>query len=261
MNLRYFFGAIISIPLLPIIYFQGKRVRASVPKLPEAQGTEGKVGQGTPFKMLAIGESTIAGVGAKTHNEGFTGAMAKELAENMNVEVSWKVYARSGYTAKRVAQKIIPKVEEESADLIVIGLGGNDAFTLNSPANWIKDVNVIVTKLRLKFPDVPIVFANMPPIKLFPAFTPAIKFVLGNLVEIHGEALDKYVSNKDNIFYNAEKVTLESWISRWKIEADPSEFFSDGVHPSILTYQTWGKDLARFVLDKNILSSKFTQQG
>ncbi|MFT5641984.1 MAG: lysophospholipase L1-like esterase [Cyclobacteriaceae bacterium] len=255
MNIKYILGAIVSIPLLPIIYFQGKKVRVSVPKLPEAQGAEGKDGTGKPFKMLAIGESTIAGVGAETHSQGFTGAMARELAEQLSLEVSWKVYARSGYTAKRVGEKIIPKIAEEAVDLIVIGLGGNDAFTLNTPAQWIKDVDLVLINLRVKFPDTPIVFANMPPIKLFPAFTPAIRFVLGNLVEIHGQALRKYIHHKPNTYYNQELVTLEVWMSRWQIKAKPSAFFSDGVHPSILTYQTWGKDLARFVVDKKILTS------
>jgi len=254
MFLKYILGAIVSIPLLPIIYFQGKKVRASVPKLPEAKGNEGMVGEGRPFKMLAIGESTIAGVGVKTHEEGFTGAMAKELAACLNVKISWKVYARSGYTAARVRSKLLPKILDQNIDLIVIGLGGNDAFTLNRPWVWVRDVKGIIEDLQEKYPATPIVFANMPPIKLFPAFTPAIHFVLGNLVEIHGEALGKLVQSMPNVYYNSDVITLDRWLKRWNIDPETAQFFSDGVHPSKLTYQTWGKDLARFVLDKKVLN-------
>ncbi|MEQ8239123.1 MAG: SGNH/GDSL hydrolase family protein [Cyclobacteriaceae bacterium] len=253
MNLKYILGAIVSIPLLPIIYFQGKKVRASIPKLAEAVGNEGEVGEGRLFKMLAIGESTIAGVGVKTHEEGFTGALAKELAAGLNMKVSWKVYARSGYTAARVRSKLLPKIMDQNINLIVVGLGGNDAFTLNRPWVWVRDIKAIIDDVQKKYPDTPIVFANMPPIKLFPAFTPAIQFVLGNLVEIHGRALEKLVKNMPNVYYNSDLITLEGWLRKWEIDPGTAQFFSDGVHPSKLTYQTWGKDMARFILDKKVL--------
>jgi lysophospholipase L1-like esterase len=143
MNFRYVLGAIISLPLLPIMYFQGKKIRASVPRLPEAKDTEGysQNTSGNKLTVLTIGESTIAGVGVKTHREGFSGTLADELAFKLNASINWKVYARSGYTANRVIEKIIPKISEESVDLIVIGLGGNDAFTLNSPRKWKKHIH------------------------------------------------------------------------------------------------------------------------
>ena len=109
MNIRYLSGAIISFPLLPLMYYQGKQIRASVPELPEAKGNEGQYqsnGKNTSvLNIISIGESTIAGVGVKTHEEGFTGTLAKELSNLFNVSVKWKVYARSGYTAKRVEKK------------------------------------------------------------------------------------------------------------------------------------------------------------
>ena len=71
MNLRFLLGALISIPLLPLMYYQGKRIRASVPKLPEAKGLEGSFQinekNERPVKIISIGESTIAGVGVETH--------------------------------------------------------------------------------------------------------------------------------------------------------------------------------------------------
>lgn len=74
MNLQYTLGLLISILLLPLLYWQGKRIWASVPQLPEAEGTQGqalfKVGEQRPLKMLALGESTIAGVGVRTHEVG-----------------------------------------------------------------------------------------------------------------------------------------------------------------------------------------------
>jgi lysophospholipase L1-like esterase len=190
-QLKYYLGAIVTVPLLPILYQQGKRVRSSVPVLPEAQGPQGVAGNASDskFRLLAIGESTIAGVGVATHQEGFTGTLARELASKLNRQVEWRVYARSGYTARRVTQKILPKIQEKEADLIVVGLGGNDAFTMNSPAKWQAQVRALVGGIRQQFGATPIAFTNMPPIKSFPAFTPLIKLTIGNLVELLGDAL------------------------------------------------------------------------
>ncbi len=256
MNFKYIFGVILSIPLLPLMYFQGKKIKASVPELPEAKGIKGSTTNANSKKtlnLLTIGESTIAGVGVKTHEEGFTGTLAKELSSRLSANVDWKVYARSGYTARRVHQKIIPKIQESHADIIVVGLGGNDAFTLNRPNTWRKDMSMLITALKLKFPFATIVFCNMPPIKEFPAFTPLIKFVIGNLVELLGKELNEIVQKYDNVYYIDEVITLQRWIKKMKIEAPKSAFFSDGVHPSKLAYQTWAKDMANTIYNDKLV--------
>ncbi|NVJ89722.1 MAG: SGNH/GDSL hydrolase family protein [Flavobacteriaceae bacterium] len=251
MSLRYFLGAIISFPFLPILYFEGKKIRKQVPKLPEAKNPEGyiKNKSNRTLKVIAIGESTFAGVGVDIHENGFIGALVKEIARKHNLSVLWKVYAKSGFTARKVHKTIIPNITETNADLIVIGLGGNDAFKLNSPDFWGLQINLIIKKLNQKFPDTPIYFTNMPPIKEFPAFTRIIKFVIGNLVELLGKKLNAIVKRKNKVYYNNELIKFDTWQNRYKIKGDINSFFSDGVHPSFITYQTWGKDMANYILN------------
>ncbi len=230
------------------MYLQGKRIRAKVPQLPEAEGFEGHCysneRSGSTLNVLSLGESTIAGVGVQTHEEGFTGTFAKELSRLFISNVKWKVYARSGYTAREVERKIVPNITEQQADIIVVGLGGNDAFTLNRPSKWKAEVRTLIAAIQSKFPDAIVVFCNMPPIKEFPAFTPLIKFTLGNLVEILGEELRNAVSDFDNVFYFGKTITLKAWIDKYQLNVNREDFFSDGVHPSKLTYQTWARDVA-----------------
>lgn len=254
LNLKYFFGSLISIPLLPILYFQGKSIRKNISQLPEAKGVEGvEVINSDPhkLKLLVLGESTVAGVGVETHEEGFAGTLAKGLSHLLEKNIAWRVYARSGYTAKRVQYKIVSKITESEFDMIVIGLGGNDAFTLNSPKKWAQDVQNLLDELRSRFGDVPIYFTNMPPIKEFPAFTKTIKFVVGNLVELLGEELKAIVSVNNNVFYNSEIITISGFTKRLNIEPKGKVFFSDGVHPSKFTYQIWAKDMSKFISVKN----------
>lgn len=258
MNWRYYVGALLVVPTLPVLYIHGKRIRAQVPKLPEAEGPHGicQMNDGNDeLKLICIGESTIAGVGVKTHSEGFAGTLASELSKQLSTTVAWKVYAESGLTANDVVKKVLPTIKSEKADLIVIGLGGNDAFTLNRPEKWTKSIENIITILRQRYPLTPIFFTNMPPIKAFPAFTPLVKMVLGNLVELLGDTLEKTVAKVPDVYYYSHRRTLEDWVSRLGIDAHPADFFSNGVHPSPLTYQTWAKDMARFILDQNIAKS------
>ncbi|PQJ81193.1 SGNH/GDSL hydrolase family protein [Polaribacter glomeratus] len=252
MNFKYYAGVLISIPLLPLMYFQGKNIRKSVPQLPEAKEPKGFVNGNfnKTINILSIGESTIAGVGVDYHKNGFTGTLATTLSTALKSNINWRVYAKSGYTVKQVCSKIIPKIEETTADIIVIGMGGNDAFTLNSPKKWISDINKLIDLLQHKYPKTPIIFTNMPPIKEFPAFTKTIKFVIGNLVEILGKELNNNIKNKENVFYYDEIITLKEWSKKHSVtDSNPKTYFSDGVHPSLLTYQIWGKEIGEFIVN------------
>lgn len=251
MTLIYGLGALISMPLLPILYFQGKRIKASVPRLPEAKDGQGSclTSSNRTLRILTLGESTIAGVGVTTHEEGFTGTLAEELSIALNKNIDWKVYAKSGFTAKKINEHIISSITENQIDLIVIGIGGNDAFELNTPKRWSTDVRELIKNVQAKFKTVPILFINMPPIKEFPAFTSLIKFTIGNLVDILGKELEKLVKDFENVYYYSRVVRSSYFIERYNLNISPKDFFSDGVHPSKITYQIWAKDVSNYIVE------------
>lgn len=254
MKVKYVLNRIKSILLLPLLFYQGKQIRKKVPSLPEAKNPVGfiNLNSNEALKMICIGESTIAGVGAEIHENAFSGTLAKTLAEALKKNVSWKVYARSGYTMNRLNKKLIPKIEADELDLIVIGMGANDAFRLNNIKNWNREVENCISKLRSKF-SCPIVFLNMPPIKEFPAFSSSIKSTIGELVEFLGAALKENIQDKEKVYYNEEVVTLEQYSKRYKLDQTIDKYFSDGVHPSLLTYQIWAKETAKFIMQKGVL--------
>ena len=256
MNLTYTLGALLTIPVLPLMYVQGKRVRATMPQLPDAKGIQGVSLADTPrgnLSLLTIGESTIAGVGVQTHQEGFSGSLAKELSQRFQFHVEWKVYARSGFTAKSVRKNLVPQIQETATNLIVIGLGANDAFTLNTPGRWRRHVRRLITDLQATCPEATIVFCNMPPIKDFPAFTSLMRFSIGNLVEILGKELVTLVREFEGVYYYDRMITLQDWIERFDMDVTAADFFSDGVHPSKLTYQTWAMDVAEEIERRGML--------
>jgi lysophospholipase L1-like esterase len=231
------------------MYLQGKKIKTIVPKIPEAKGVKGisSVSSEKSLQMLTIGDSTMASVGVKTHQEGFTGTLASELATELKTNINWKVYAKNGYSAKKVKEKIINLITEKSIDFIVIGLGGNDAFELNTPKKWNKDVRELIKTIRLRFVGVPIIFVNMPPLKEIPAFTSLIKFTIGNLVNILGKELEKIVKDFENVYYYTTPVSSVDLIKKFNLKIKLDEFFSDGVHPSKTVYQIWAKDFSNFI--------------
>ena len=259
MRLKYLSLTILSLPLLPILYFDAKRVRRKIPQLPEASDTEGfyksTVSSQKPLKLLTIGESTIAGVGVESHKEGFSGMLAKELSEKTGRSIDWKVYAKSGYTSKDIIEKILPTINEKEADIIVLGMGANDAFTLNTPWKWRNNIIEIIIHLQNKYPQAQIYFTSMPPIKKFPAFSFSMHFVLGNLVEILGQELARTVQSFENVSYHNKPIDIEKWCRNLGIEPKPELFFSDGVHPSEMTYQIWAKETALEILKSSVIYS------
>lgn len=261
-QVKYLLASALVIPTLPIIYVQGQMIKKTVPKLPEATGIEGhlSIDSEKNIRLLCIGESSMAGVGADIHEEAIGGTIAKELSSKLNSNVYWRVYARNGYTAKRVRFKILPKITERNFDIIVIALGANDAFAFNSPKTWRKNIVSLLKDTQALFPETPIVFMNMPPIKEFPAFSKLIQFSVGNLVDMYGEDLDQICQQLEEVYFSKELIRMETWQEKYQIHGTASDFFSDGVHPSKLTYQVWAKDVAEFIIKENILRSDSSQK-
>ena len=242
------------LPILPFLYFDAKKVRKHTPILPPAENPNGvsKSDNKDQLRVLILGESTMAGLGVKKHAEGFPGAFADNISKLTGKQIIWEVHAKSGYTVKQINERIIQNINGQF-DLIVIGVGGNDAFTLNTTGNWSRDILIMIESLISKFPSSKCVFINMPPIHAFPGFTPLLKKTLGKRVELLGRKLKQLTDRIQNVFYIEEKIELDQWKQKFDLENNSEDFFSDGVHPSKLTYQTWAKQVANYILDEKIL--------
>jgi lysophospholipase L1-like esterase len=253
-QLRYFLGCILILPFTPILIYLGKKVRQSVPELPEAsENLIGKIiGNKGDIQLLTIGESTIAGVGVTDHKDGITGGIANKLRDLTQKTVGWQVLARNGYTAERVNQKLVPLIPEHKIDFIVIGLGGNDTFQLNSPLTFKKHLVATIKNIQLRQPTAKIIIANMPPIGEFPAFPWIIQRILGSLVSLHGAVIRDVPTLFNNVFYVDQKIRFKDWLTRTNGQLTVDDFFSDGVHPSAMTYGIWGEEIGKFIVEKAI---------
>ncbi len=233
----YLAMAAVILPVSPFLFFLGQRTRRKVGLLPDAAGDKtGVAGDGEiGAKLFVIGESTVAGLGARTHAHGLTGRFAEQLSQRTGKAVSWTVVGRNGVTAKRTIDELIPLMPDEKFDYILVGLGGNDVMKLSSPRKWRRDMTQLLSILREKNPDAAIFITNCPMIKYSPAIPHPIKFLLWELSKLHDANIREFTAGMDRVFYYHQPTDIQ-------LEG----FFADGIHPSEQGYADWSAAMMRF---------------
>ena len=238
---KFFLNGFLLAPVLPFLYLQGQYTRLKVGKLPDAEGeTSGEViGNGEVINFLAIGESTIAGVGAKNHAEAMTGQFAKHLSRQTGKTVHWHALGVSGITVHRTIKELVPKIPNVKFDAILIGLGGNDVFQLSTPKKWRDGMTELIEILRQKNPNVTIYLSNVPMVRDFIALPNPTRYVLSRVAKMQQENTLDFTSNYKNVHY---------YMPQGKFLP---EHFSDGIHPSTEGYDLWAEEMVKFFFKKN----------
>jgi len=237
----YLIGAAAVLPLAPFLYLQGQHTRRKVGVLPGARGeTSGITGLGEEsVKLLVIGESTVAGLGARTHELAMAGQFAGRLSKRLGKTVNWTVVGKNGVTARQTIDELVPLIPDETYDYILIGLGGNDVIKLSSPRKWRRDMSELLGILRERNPNASFFLSNCPMIKLSPAIPHPIKFILWELSKLHDANIKDLTASMDRVFYyhQPRRLVLDG-------------FFADGIHPSEKGYSDWTDSMMKFFDEK-----------
>lgn len=231
--------SIVLVPLLPLLYLQGRIVRRRTPKVPEAAGpSTGRVqGGGPPLQLVVIGESTVAGVGAPTHAEALTGQLAMAIARKRQRAVQWQALGRSGISARDALDLLVPELNQTQADWVVLALGVNDVLRFRSPQGWLKDLSGLIDALRQKLGMVPIILAPVPQMQHFPALPQPLRSVLGLWARLLDQAACALAGRLPQVVHVP-----------FTIAPDAKGFYCiDGFHPSVNGYAAWAEQLASAV--------------
>jgi lysophospholipase L1-like esterase len=238
----FVFGAVAVAPLAPFLFVQGRITRWKVGLLPDAAGeTHGRYGEGVDAaKLFVIGESTVAGLGARDHDRALAGQFAKNLSENIRRPVEWQVVGKSGVTARQTINELVPQMPDEPFDYILVGLGGNDVMKLSSPRRWRRDMTELLGILRDKNPDAVIFISNCPMIVASPVIPWPSKELLWHLSQMHNANIIEFTREMDRVFYYPQPadVPLEG-------------FFADGIHPSEQGYRDWAAAMVRYFAENH----------
>lgn len=257
----YFLWLLLFLPIMPFIYWQSKRLKKNLIKLPEADVLEGQTGKKkVPLSILVFGESSFAGVGVRANLEGIAGHLANRLHELTNKTIQWKVIAKSGYNAQKATELLAPQIpDNQHFDAIFIGLGANEAFEVNAPLTFRKNLMACIQKIRERQPHCPILISDLPPAGQFVALPFFLKKLMHGLITLHSNVIKDLPSICPNVYYENGRIRLKDWQQKIGQNLSVEAFFcEDGIHPSSLTYQIWGKEMAAMAIRNFSFKSKFS---
>jgi lysophospholipase L1-like esterase len=210
-------------------------VRRRTPRLPDAQGQAwGSIAGTEPgINLVLLGESTVAGIGASTHQGALACKTAVFLSRQADRTVCWRAIGRSGITARETLTELVPRLEGTKADVVVIVLGVNDTLRFTSSRRWAKDMRLLISAVRGYCGNIPVVLAGVPQMNHFPALPNPLSFGLGSQSSRLDAMTRGLADSMDDVLYAG--VDLKN---RQEL------FCVDGFHPSEAGYEIWGERLA-----------------
>jgi lysophospholipase L1-like esterase len=232
-------GLVGSLALLPLVWAQGSVTRRRVPRLPPARPPHHGMasGAGKPIRVLAIGESTVSGIGLSRGDETVAATTARALARATRRPVDWRAYGLGGATAREGLGRILPRIPPQPADLLIVAFCINDITGYRSPAGFADDLAAVVTAARNRVGDAAVVIGGVAPIAWFPA----LPWPLGTILGWRAAALQ---AAAEGLPQRLPKLVVE------RISAPLSRdlFASDGFHPNPKAHRLWGESIAALAL-------------
>lgn len=220
---------IIAIPLGPVLLVQGRRLRRTIPKLPDAAlPWDGSLAGPRPVRLLVLGDSTASGVGAESQLEALPGHLARFVHDRYGRGATWDAMGRNGASARDIIMDYLEKATAVHFDLVFLTIGANDALGLRSRGSFSRDVRTIVNRLRDVNPEALILVSLMPRFDRFASLPHPVKWNLA----LHAASLDDgartAVSGMPGVFAipKPSPYTPEFWAA-------------DGFHPSAEGYRQW----------------------
>ncbi|MEV6597995.1 SGNH/GDSL hydrolase family protein [Actinoplanes sp. NPDC051346] len=193
---------------------------------------------GPPVRIAVVGESTAAGCGVDTHDDGFAGQLAREIAALTRRPVTWEIIGQHGATAHRIRHRLLPRLGA-GLDVAVVLAGVNDVLSRRTLAQWGDDLGGIVDDLAGRAERVAV--TGIPPFDEFPALPGTLRRYLAR----RGSALDAV----------ARQVCAErprsTWIGSTGVAVGADFFAGDRFHPSALGYGHWARTVAAHLTDPN----------
>lgn len=223
--------------LSPVLLYQGKQARRNTVRLPEAGGEPfGQYGEGIPERrILVIGESTAAGVGVQTHDQGLASQLARRLHERTGRVTAWHTFGINGATlAELMAQLDMDALPE--ADLVLLSMGVNDTTALTPRSRFRQQLVTLSEQLRNRYHS-PLGLLSVPPMHRFTALPSPLRQVMGWRAR-----------QLDGVYRKLARTQPEAFVHLcYPPVTDSGLLAADGYHPGESGYRLMGETLAELV--------------
>lgn len=212
--------------LFPIILAQGLWVRQSVPKLAEAKGPrEGVSGSGKSIRILIVGDSSAAGVGAPDQAHALVGCLLSQLAADFKAD--WRLIANSGWSTPDL-RGFLHTVPKTVYDIALTATGVNDITARQSISACLREQINLVALLRKHFSVQHIMVSGLPPVHRFPSLPEPLRGTIGD----RAIRLDKAIRCWTHGQPDCDHIQLD-----FPVGVD--NMASDGFHPGPKIYALW----------------------
>lgn len=217
----------------PVLLWQGRRVRATALRLPEAVGPRAVPGSG--LRLLIVGDSSAAGVGARHQDDALAGQLARALARRLGEPVGWQLVATSGHRSAQ-ALAALQEAALTPADVLITALGVNDVVDQVRPAEAVAalaGIHALATAragVRLS------IHCAAPPMHRFPVLPQPLRWFFGRQAARYNAVLARALREQPNRHLLHLPVALQQDAAALMAE--------DGFHPGPRGYALWAEAVA-----------------
>ena len=226
---------LIAAGLSPLLLVQAIRLRKRALKLPEATGPRtGTTGSGPALRVLIVGDSSAAGVGAPHQDAALAGQLAQTLGAHHNV--AWQLIARTGATTADTLAEL-RHTELAQADVVIIVLGVNDVTRGGPMSRWQRNHARLRAMVMQRTCARTLYVSQIPPLGQFPLLPHPLRWLLGRRSLRFDAVLRTALAAEPHSRHIPLPPTL-----------NPQDMAEDGFHPGPQIYALWAKELARRIL-------------
>ena len=230
---------IISWLALPVYVVQGLRVRNRSMRMapPEQHSIVNVKGKGQPIRLLFIGDSSAAGVGVSDFKESIAGRTPHLLAKKTGRPVTARTCGNNSATAGALRDQVVPHLEPETYDYIIMNIGTNDAKNFHTANRFKKEFGGLLYALNAKFPGAKPIWSGLIDIKDIPLLPSPLNKIIGIRSRVIKKMGNELCYERGALFPQ----------TNWRPVRE--NFAEDGFHASSQGYEEWAEELTDYIAD------------
>lgn len=195
--------------------------------------------RGLPVGYVALGDSTVEGIGATSPEKNYVGRIYARLKDEYPA-AKMDNLGVAGATSGDVARQQLPRAVALHPTLVTLSIGPNDITTGRTIEEYEQNMDAILGTLARET-DAVVVVNTLPDMAVSPVFSAEEKQLVGALARAFNDVLVHKARQ-----YGAEVVELYA-PSQDEVPANTSLFAADNYHPSDAGYARWAEFMWRGV--------------
>ena len=232
--MRKIVGRLFIYSLFPVLFSQAFALRRHALNFaPPVGPPAGRIGRGEPLHFLAIGDSIVAGVGARRIEHSTVGHVARFMSGRLSREINWRAAGRIGASARGVRVYVLPELPPQAFDAILVSVGVNDVLKLERSGRYRRQLLKLLRELRRHSPEAVIACLGLPPLDEFPKLKRPLRWIVGSRVRRFDQVAREALLRVPDVVHIPVSFSPRAEM-----------FAADGLHPSETSQRRLAKIIA-----------------